>query len=295
MSEYTIKQYQKGFEDNQEKIGIEVAKSFLIPHQTNATRLKERYSQEDFDPETRLYAFQGDKMIGFLTSRVLPDDESGEKKASLTPPSVLAGHEPAQKLLLKKAFHILKGKGVQKVQSNFGAYASLDGEVAKKLGYKLVNVNSYVYSIDIENIDTAVSFDAVVDFEFDKHQEQCAKVLASEYGRDIDWANTFYERIKNEENSQRQQFVIYENNELKAYGSINPNFIDPTICGLTVIYAKDKDYMKQMLSKIATVIKEKGFKRLFTSFSEDSDVKEKKYIPIKFDLIGKGSLFEKEL
>ena len=43
MSEYTIKQYQKGFEENQEKIGVEVAKSFIIPHQTTAARLKDRY------------------------------------------------------------------------------------------------------------------------------------------------------------------------------------------------------------------------------------------------------------
>jgi hypothetical protein len=295
MSEYEIKQYQKGFEVDQEKVGKEVAKSFLAPHQTNATRLKERYSQEDFDPETRLYAFKDGKMVGFLTSRVLPEEDQGTKIASLTPPSVLEGYEPAKKLLFKKALEVLKKKGAQKVRSNFGAYSSMQEETAKKLGYNLVQVNSYVYSIDVSAIDTSVPYDSVIDYNYDKHKDKCAKVLATEYGQDVEWANTFLDRINSEENSQREPFVIFEENKLNAFAILSPNMIDSTICHLTAIFATNEDYMKQILSKIATVFKTKKFSRLQTGFTEESDIKEKKYKPIKFKLIGSSSVFEKEL
>ena len=96
MSDYVIKHYHEGFEVDQEKIGTEVAKAFVSPHQTPAERLKEVYTQEDFDPETRLYAFKDKKMVGFLTARVLDEEEDGVKIASLTPPSVLPGHEEAE-------------------------------------------------------------------------------------------------------------------------------------------------------------------------------------------------------
>jgi hypothetical protein len=89
MSDYVIKHYHEGFEVDQEKVGKEVAKTFVSPHQTPAERLKEVYTREGFDPETRLYAFKGKEMVGFLSARVLDEEEDGVKIASLTPPSVL--------------------------------------------------------------------------------------------------------------------------------------------------------------------------------------------------------------
>ena len=295
MSEYIIKKYHEGFEVDQEKVGKEVAKSFLTPHQTNATRLKERYSQEDFDPETRLYAFKDGKMIGFLTSRILPENDEGIKVASLTPPSVLEGHEPAKKLLFKKAVEILKKKGAQKIRSNFGAYSSMQEDSAKKLGYNLVETNSYVYSIDVSAIDSSVSFEAVVDYDYDKHKEQCAKILAVEFGREVEWANNFLERISTEEDSERMQFVIFENKELKAYTMLAPNTINSDFCHLSVISAINEEYMKQILSKIASIYKAKNFKRLQIGFTDESDIKQNKFVPIKFELIGSSAVFEKEL
>ena len=66
MSEYIIKTYKEGFEEEQEKVGAKVAQDWINAHQTPADRLKEVYSQPEFDPETRHYCFKGDKMVGFL-------------------------------------------------------------------------------------------------------------------------------------------------------------------------------------------------------------------------------------
>ena len=75
MSEYIIKSYKEGFEEEQEEVGVKVAQDWINAHQTPADRLKEVYSQPEFDPETRHYCFKGDKMVGFLTSKVLKEEE----------------------------------------------------------------------------------------------------------------------------------------------------------------------------------------------------------------------------
>ncbi|NHJ87989.1 MAG: hypothetical protein FK734_21170 [Asgard group archaeon] len=292
MTDYEIKIYQPGFENEQEKIGREVAKTFLIPHQTPATRLKEVYTAEDFDPETRLYAFKGEKMIGFLTSRVLPIGDDGIQRANLTPPSVLTGYEDAEKILFKKVIAILKNKGVQKVLSNYGAFANKSKKDAENLGYKLVNEAYFLYNVNLDDIDSSISLDNIIAFDYDKHQEMCAKILADEYGRDIDWANNFYERIRNDTTINRMQFVIVENNELKGYLGLNQNNIVPTIASIMVIYAANADYMKQLLAKIASIKNELSLKQIHAAYSDISDIKLEKYKPMKFEFLGSSAQFE---
>ncbi len=295
MTEYVIKHYHDGFEVDQEKIGNEVAKSFIAPHQTPADRLKEAYSREDFDPETRLYAFKDDKMVGFLTARVLPEEEDGIKKASLTPPSVLAEHEVATELLFNKAIKILKKKGVQKIQSNFGAYSSKQEETAKEWGYKFINRNNFIYKINLDGIDFSKVPEEIIDIDFDKHQKDLAKILVAEYGRDEEFVNTFIDRIKNDPNNKRINKVILEGDEVKAYLGLNPNDIDSSIARVIAVYASNEDYMKKMLIMAAKIAKDKKLKQLQTGFTEEDDIKLKKYFPIKFELVGTSSQFEKEL
>lgn len=296
MGDYEIKHYQKGFEDEHARVGIEVAKSFGAPHQTPAERLRERYSQEDFDPETRLYAFKGEKMVGFLTSRVLVESEDGIKTASLTPPSVLSDHKKAEELLFNKAVEVLKNKGVKKIQSNFGVNASKNAATAKKWGYKLVRDVYFCYKVNLDVVDTSISHENLIDFNFDAHQEQCAKIIADEYGQEIEWANNLFERIKNESSDIiRITKVIEEDGQVKAFTGIVQNQIDTSIAILYVIYAANQNYMKQILSFYAKFCKKKNYTRLQCGFTEETDILLAKYKPIKFDLIGKAALFEKEL
>jgi hypothetical protein len=296
MGDYKIKHYQKGFEDEQARVGMEVAKSFEIPHQTPAERLRERYSQDDFDPETRLYAFKGDKVIGFLTSRVLEEGEDNIKTASLTPPTVLSEHKKAEELLFNKAIDILKNKGVEKIQSNFGAITKQNADDAKKWGYKFVRDVVFYYKVNLDVVDTSISFENLFDFNFDAHQEQCAKIIAEEYGQDIEWANNLFERIKNESSDiVRVTKVIEEDGQVKAFTGIVQNQIEPTIANMYVIYAADQKYMKQLLSFYAKFCKEKKYSRLQCGFTEETDILLAKYKPIKFELIGKAAQFEKEI
>ncbi|MBN1329443.1 MAG: GNAT family N-acetyltransferase [Candidatus Heimdallarchaeota archaeon] len=294
MTQYKIKSYQSGYEDEQERIGIEVAKSFLVPHQTNKERLKEIYSQPEFDPETRLYAFSGNKMIGFLTAKILEMDVDGIKKANLTPPSVLPEHIKAKNLLFNNAIEILKKKGVKQVLSTFGPRCNIPVEQAIKWGYKLLQQNHYVYSIDFSDLDE-ISTDKVIEFDFEKHLAACIKIIAEEYGQTEDFAARLFENIKNNPIPNRHILVIEENNEICAFTGIGPNNINPTIGGIMAIYAKNEHYMKQLLAKLKQIVEQENFQVAQLGFTDENDIKQKKYSPIKVKLISKGGQFLKEL
>ena len=295
MTRYVIKNYEKGFEVEQERIGREVALNFLQPHQTLTERLKEVYSQEGFDPETRLYAFKDDKMVGFLTARVLDDQEDGIKRASLTPPSVLSEHEEVTEILFNRAIDVLTKKGVQKIQSTFGYAASKDADTAKKWGYKEAQNKFFLYEIEFNKIDDSTPTDKVTDFNFDKHQETIAKVMAEEYERDFEWANAFYERIKTQTVPKRIQYVIEEDDKIKAYAGLVLNNIKESLAGLFVIRAENQEYMKIIMTKVAQTAKEENIERLTLAFTEESDIEKEKYKGIPFKLIGTAGAFEKEL
>ncbi|MFX1537214.1 MAG: hypothetical protein ACFFDI_23655 [Promethearchaeota archaeon] len=296
MTKYVLKHYQEGFEEDQERIGVEVAKSYIAPHQTTARALKEVYSRDDFDPETRLYAFKGKEMVGFLTSRVLPEEEDGIKKANLTPPQVLAEHdEEVSELLLNKAIEVLKSKGIKKVLAQFGARQSKNEDKAKEWGFKLVATDYYLYSIDLSNLDPSISAEKVIDFNYEKHLEDCAKILASETEREVDWVKGIFERWKENPDPNRKLIVIEEEGKVKAYTAVFKNNIIPTYAGLWGVWAESEDYMKQLLAKIAQIVKENKIERLTVAYTEESDIEQEKYKPIKFDFVATASRFEMDI
>ncbi|MHA1761654.1 MAG: hypothetical protein ACTSXA_13655 [Candidatus Heimdallarchaeota archaeon] len=295
MAKYVIKKYEKGFEVDQERIGNEVALTFLQPHQTRAEFLKERYSQEDFDSETRLYAFKDDEMVGFLTSRVLEEQEDGVKRASLTPPSVLSKHAEVNDILFNQATEILTKKGVQQIQSFFGSRSDKNEDDAKKWGYNKVSTNHFLYKIEIEKLDMSVSTEKISKFSFEKHQKAIATVMAEEYERDFEWANAFFERIKTQELPKRFQYVIEEDDKIMAYAGISLNNIKQTCATIFAIRAENPEYMKSMLTKVAQVAKKEKIEQLTIGFTEESDIEKEKFKGIPFKLIGSTSLFTKDL
>lgn len=295
MANYIIKHYQPGFEEEQERIGTEVAKSYGTPHQTPARFLKEIYAREDFDPEIRLYAFKNDEMVGFITSRILPEDDSEIKKANLTPPQVLKEHDEVSEALFRKSIEVLKSKGVKKVLSQFGTRQNKNEEQAKEWGYNLVATDFNLYSIDLTKIDTSVSAENVIEFIHEKHMEECAKILAAETGREVDWAKNVFEQWKENPLPNRKVILIEEAGKIKAFTAFFINRIIPTYAGLFGIWTASEDYMKQILAKIAQFAKESNINRVTIAFTEKSDIELEKYKPIKFDFIASASRFELDL
>ncbi|HUU87600.1 MAG TPA: hypothetical protein VMX17_07575, partial [Candidatus Glassbacteria bacterium] len=120
MSDYEIKIYEAGFEEAQAKIGVEETTEWTGFGQTPAEQLKIYYSVPEFDPETRLYAFKGDEMVGFIVSKILPEDEDKIVKAQHDFPIVKKGHEKVSEVLYKKCIETLKAKGAKIIEARVG-------------------------------------------------------------------------------------------------------------------------------------------------------------------------------
>ncbi|MHA2251701.1 MAG: hypothetical protein ACXAD7_15160 [Candidatus Kariarchaeaceae archaeon] len=178
---YEIKGYSEEYIEKQAEIGAEVIDKWFLAGQTNAENLKQVYSQENFDRETKFYAFKENEMVGFLTSTIQPKEEDKPLTANLEFPIVLTGHEKeAQDLLLENAYKTLKEKGVEKILTRVSSVWGNTVQLAEKYGYKEGEVITKGSRIEIEkltfSVDESVEF---LDYNAERDDEALIKMYTS--------------------------------------------------------------------------------------------------------------------
>ena len=116
MSSYVIKTNEPGFEEEQDKIEIELGKKqpwFNLG-------LTGYFSDPSFDPESVLSCFKGNRMVGFLRSKLANESQAvmiHERPAAYIQfPSVIPGHNEVVDLLMERIFEFYKLKGVKSIQ-----------------------------------------------------------------------------------------------------------------------------------------------------------------------------------
>ena len=293
MTDYSIKTYQEDFIEDQFKIGIEVSKDWQLFGQTPVESLKEVYSQEGFDPETRLYCFKGEEMVGFLTSAVLPEQEEGKTIANLSIPMVLEGHEKAIELLMEKALEVLKAKGAEIVRTgtsdSWGSYS----EIPKKWGYEYVRDTGYLVNQEISNISTVEETGNVELYNKERDLDELVQIFVKELGMTEEQAVANFDLIDNSENILGHYVVRKEDKIVaRTYAALNPE--QPTVT-IGYIYATDEDAKIQLVSKIINASKEKEIKNVQAFLFGGMMAKLEEYEAMGFQNLGKGSLFEKKL
>jgi len=293
MTEYKIKTYQEEFIEDQFKIGTEVSKNWQLFGQTPVERLKEAYSQEGFDPETRLYCFKGEEMIGFLTSSVLPEQEEGKTVANLSIPMVLEGHEEAIELLIEKALKVLKSKGAELVRTvasdSWGSYS----KIPEKLGYEHVRDTGILVNQEISDIATVEETEDVEAYDKERDLDELVQIFVKELGMTEEQAVQNFDLIDNSENILGH-YVVRKDDKIVArtYAALNQE--EPTVT-IGYIYATDEDSKKQLVSKIINASKEKEIKNVQSFLFGGMIAKLEEYEALGFQKVGKASLFEKKL
>ncbi|MDH5646334.1 MAG: hypothetical protein OEZ01_10020, partial [Candidatus Heimdallarchaeota archaeon] len=99
-----IRTFDPSYIESQVELGKNVTKNWKTFTQTSSEQLKRSYTNENFDPETRLYAFKDNQLVGFLTSSV--NKQTGT--AGFRFPLVAEGHEDCASPLIVKALDVLK-------------------------------------------------------------------------------------------------------------------------------------------------------------------------------------------
>ncbi len=293
MTEYTIKTFQEEFIENQFKIGTEVGKNWQLFGQTSVEGLKEAYSQEGFDPETRLYCFKGEEMVGYLTSAVLPEQEEGKTIANLSIPMVLEGHEEAIELLMEEALKILKTKGADIVRTGTSETWGNFAKIPEKWEYKYVRDTGILVNQDISNITTVEETKNVVVYNKERDLDELVQIFVKELGMTEEQAVQNFDLIDNSENILGH-YVVRKDDKIVArtYAALDPE--EPTVT-IGYIYATDEDAKMELVSKIINASKEKEMKNVQAFLFGGMIAKLEEYEAMGFQKVGKGSLFEKEL
>ena len=75
MSEYTMKPYNESFIEKQVEIGTSFSQKWIAYGQSSVEQVKEAYSRDTFIPDTRLYCFKGDEMVGYIGANIVDVEE----------------------------------------------------------------------------------------------------------------------------------------------------------------------------------------------------------------------------
>ncbi len=293
MTNYEIKHYQEGYIENQVRIGNEASKEWQLFGQTNVERLKEVYSQANFDPETRLYCFKGDEMIGFITSAILPEKVDDKTIGNLSPPLVLKGHEKVTELLVTKALNTLKSKGANVIRTFANDTWGKHREIAKKLGFKLIRDTAYMVGVKADELTITEKTTDVLEYNKERDLDELIQIFIAELGMTEEQAKNNFEVIENSEEIIGH-YVIRDEEKIVARTYIAKNS-DLTELYVGYIYALEEKYRHQLIAKAVEVCREKGIEDIRAVLFGGMVSKLEEYKNMGFKKLNASSMYEKEI
>jgi len=291
---YEIKTYQEEFLDEIYEVGVEALKDWTFEAQTPIVSLKEAYSQPDFDPETRLYAFRDGKMVGFVVSRVLGEID-GKIKADISYPRILKGHEDAFDLLFDKVINVLKSKDIQIARTTASEKWPNTIETLEKLGYNYDSDRYHLYNLEIEkyDIDKSLKIDEISEYNHEKDKEQVADFIINLRGIDKDRANSYLDSIVTIYADEIFLHIIARRKNKIISRLMCTRIFDDT--GNFYFSGEDDSLDKEILAKAIPKLKDKGIKNLNLFLTKENLKHEKRYKNLGFKIEGKISQYEKEI
>ncbi len=155
-----IRNFKREYVRLQSNLGLEITKDWNHYFQIRPERLEYIYSAPTFDPDTRFYAFDGGKLVGFISSAV-DGEKNGIISSTTQYPIVNPEYPEAEELLMKKMFDTLRSKGAETVRTRLGH--------------------------DYSNIRPLRDFLSKYGFEFESHHFDCRTRI---YSNSIDTSKT---------------------------------------------------------------------------------------------------------
>ncbi|MCE7735136.1 MAG: hypothetical protein GPJ54_09685 [Candidatus Heimdallarchaeota archaeon] len=178
---YEIKKYREEYIDEQVRIGSSIYNKWPMGGQTKKDQLLKAYNADDFDPDTRLYAFNEGGMVGFITGALITDD-TALLKAHFEPPYVLEKHREVENLLIDNLLEVMRRKSVKELITRAGSYWGRSSDL-------VVNYD-FTYDKDIVRRGE-IYFDKIQvllkepveaeNYSFEKHNEKLEKLIIEEF------------------------------------------------------------------------------------------------------------------
>jgi hypothetical protein len=294
MKTYVIKDYQKGFEQDQVRIGLEVARNWVWPYAYHLEGLLKVHSRPDFDPETRHYCFLDGEMVGYMFSLVVPSGESAGPTATLDFPRMLPGHEQAAELLIEKAFETLRKKGVTLVKGRVTTMCPGDVRLAEKCGFSIRDWGYKVYYSYEMGWGRLARPDAPVqEIDPERDLDECAGLASKWYSRPPEWCRAHLAEWHAE--GLITHLGVRRDGKLIAACMAAPNDVRPSTAALYYIYSPDENSLKPMLVQAVNRCVDYGVNNLIADLVNEHRCYEPVYQELGFRKVAEWARCEKAL
>jgi hypothetical protein len=294
MQDYVIKGYQSGYEQDQVRIGREVARNWVWPYAYNLDDLLKLHGRPDFDPDTRRYCFLKGQMVGYIVSTINPHTEDDVPTASLDFPRLLPGHEAAAGLLMERALTNLKEKGVALVTGRVTSMCSGDIRLAEEVGFTISDWGYkvyYTYEMGWGRLDFPC--ESVEEMDPEKDMEACANLAALWYGRPADWCRALLAEWHAA--GIITHLGVREEGRLVAACMAAPNEVRPTTAAIYYIYTPDVGSLKALLVKVVNKCVDFGVDNVIADLVNEHRQYEPVYQELGFQKVAEWARCEKSL
>ncbi len=306
MCKYIIKSYESGFEVEQVKVSFKVIEDWVWPFQYNLEFLKQFYSSPDFDPETALFCFKDDEMVGFISARIGfqdgvigPGVERGEQLgATLNLPRILPNNEEAEDLLIEKMIEVLKSKNVPFIQTRASTMHTNSIELVERWNFKehtdFPFEYKFYYHYELKKGRVDVKTTNVLRFDPDRDIDDCSISVSNFFKSSDDEAKKDILEIDNSADLV-SHLVIREGGKLEGYCYALPNSLNKDIVATFHLEASSENYLRQLLVQVINDCLEKGGKYLLIDVIGKLLEFENVLEELGFDKVATWGIYEKEL
>jgi hypothetical protein len=292
MQKYKIKKYKKGFERDQARIGIDVARNWIWPYAYNLEDLIKIHASPDFDPDTCQYCILEGEMAGYIVSVVSPSQDGKTLKANLDFPRMLPGHEQASDLLIEKAFEILKKKGVTQILGRVTTMCPQDILLAEKSGFSIYDWGyKLYYSYNKDRGKLNIPFGLVEEVDPENDLVECAELAAKWYKRPSKWCLTHLQEWHNA--GIITHTCIRKNGTIIAACMAAPNEIRPSTAAIYYIYSPEEQSLKPMLINVVNKCVDYGVQNVIADLINEQREYEPVYQELGFTKVAEWARCER--
>jgi hypothetical protein len=271
MTDYTIKPYNESYIEKQVEIGTHFANKWIAYGQSSVEQVRERYARDDFDPDTRLYCFKGDEMVGFIGANIVDVEEEKIKRAQSRLAFVLPGHEGAFDFLFDQLLAVLKEKSVDEIETPQTELNDNYYELAEKLGFSKTRTVTDIFFCDTSKIQHYESEYTLEDYNHDIDAEQVTKHLGETYPNLAgDNLTNYVNRMAENENLLGYK-VLKENDEILAYGAATATQ-NEGYAQISLLIGKNSEVKRPIIAELLLKIKEAGFKQVVVYLNPQTPV-----------------------
>ena len=294
MNKYVITNYQKGFEEEQVRIGLDVAKNWIWPYAYHLDGLLKIHSQPEFDPETRHYCFLNGQMVGYMFSLVLHSAESTVLTANLDFPRIMPGHEEAAELLMARAFETLKKKGVSRVEGRVTTMCPGDIRLAEISGFSIRDWGYKVYySYDMKWGKISLDSESAQEIDPEKDLYECAEIASKWYKRPPEWCHSHLREWHEE--GIITHVGVRKDGKIIASCMSAPNDVRASTAAIYYIYSPDEDSLQPMLVRVVNECVNFGVVNVIADLINEHRQYEPVYQKLGFRKVAEWARCEKEL